>query len=132
MPKACYVGAPAIFKLELACKTINDAYGGFGCYLVGSAIQKADWRDVDVRLILSDEDFQRRFPDVQGLLAAVWEHDSLWLLTTVSITAWLRDQTGLPVDFQIQPQTFANAWHKGQRYALGLRMAKRNDVVGRE
>lgn len=44
--KSCYVGAPAIFKLEEACKVINDAFGGHGCYLVGSSIERADWRDV--------------------------------------------------------------------------------------
>lgn len=37
--KASYVGVPAIFKLELACMHLNDAYGdGYGCYLVGSAL----------------------------------------------------------------------------------------------
>lgn len=47
---------------------------------------------------------------------------------TVSITAWLREQTGLPIDFEIQPQTFANKWHDKQRSAIGLRIAKREDA----
>ena len=46
--KACYVGAPAIFALEQACQIIVDAFGrDYGCYLVGSALKRADWRDVD-------------------------------------------------------------------------------------
>lgn len=120
--KASYVGAPAIFQLEQCCQQINDAFGGFGCYLVGSALERPDWRDVDVRLMMSDEEFARLFPDAGDH----WEHDPLWLLLTVAISTWLRQVTGLPVDFQFQPQTLANAQHKGLRHALGLRIAKEN------
>jgi hypothetical protein len=119
--KAIYVGAPAIFALELACQHITAAFGSFGCYVVGSAIERADWRDVDVRLILADEEFARLFPDA---VMPCWEQDERWLLLTVSISLWLKQQTGLPVDFQIQPQTHANERHKGQRHSIGLRIAK--------
>lgn len=114
--KACYVGAPAIFALEQACQHINKAFDGFGCYLVGSAIERPDWRDVDVRLIMADKDFARLFPDARDN----WEFDPRWLLLTVSISKWLSDITGLPVDFQFQPQTHANARHNKPRHAMGL------------
>jgi hypothetical protein len=119
--KQVYVGAPAIFALEQCCQHICDAYDSFGCYLVGSALQRQDWRDIDIRMILSDEDFAREFPNVEG---RTWEHDSKWLLTIVSISAWLSKQTGLPVDFQIQPQTHANEVHKGPRSAIGIKISK--------
>src|SRR4051812_11848261 len=61
--KANYVGAPAIFALEQACGDLCEAFGGFGCYLVGSALERADWRDVDVRCILADSDFAKLFPE---------------------------------------------------------------------
>lgn len=118
--KSIYVGAPACFALELACQQINAAFGGLGCYLVGSALERPDWRDVDVRLILTDEEFASLFPDA----GRNWEFDERWLLMTVSISERLSKITGLPVDFQFQPQTHANEHHKGRRNALGLRFAK--------
>lgn len=123
LTKACHVGAPAIFTLELACRQINEAFGGYGCYLVGSAIERADWRDVDVRLIMSDDAFRALFPDAHTE-SACWEHDPRWLLLTTALSERLSKVTGLPIDFQFQPQTFANARHTGFRHALGLRLVK--------
>lgn len=118
--KASHVGAPAIFMLEKACQDINRAFGGFGCYLVGSALERPDWRDIDVRFIMEDDAFAREFPAV-NMRAHTWEHDPKWILLTTAISEQLRRITGLPVDFQFQPQTWANARYKGQRRdALGL------------
>ena len=123
--KACYIGAPAVFALEQACKHINDAFGHFGCYLVGSATERPDWRDVDVRFIMPDGEFAKLFPDARiDAGVANWEFDPRWLLLTVSISGWLKTITGLPIDFQIQPQSHANARHSKPRSAIGLRMAK--------
>lgn len=118
--KAIYVGAPACFALELACRDICDAFDGYGCYVVGSALERPDWRDVDVRFIMDDAAFAALFPSA-GLH---WEHDARWLLLTVSISERLSKITGLPIDFQIQPQTHVNERHKGRRNAIGLRIAK--------
>lgn len=114
--KANYVGAPAIFALETACRQINEAFGDYGCYLVGSSLERSDWRDVDVRFIMDDEKFAAEFPHA----GSCWEHDAKWLLLTVSISERLSKVTGLPIDFQIQPQTHANERHKGPRNAIGL------------
>lgn len=116
--KASYVGVPAIFKLELACKHLNSAYGdSFGCYLVGSALEGPDWRDVDVVLILDDDEFQREFP---GTTEQTIEFDPKWLIHTIAISEWLSSQTGLPIDFKLQSRTWANKRHNGQRSALGI------------
>lgn len=123
---ASYVGVPAIFKLELACQHLNAAYGEGGhCYLVGSAIERADWRDVDVVFIMDDEEFAREFPDV---LMPGFEHDPKWLLNSISLSLWLREQTGLPIDFKMQQQTYANERHSGRRHALGMRYAKTTEA----
>jgi len=116
--KGVYVGAPACFALELACQHLAKAFGGYGLYLVGSAMQRPDWRDVDVRFILSDEEFAALFPDA----GRNWEFDPRWLVLTVAISKWLSDQSGLPVDFQFQPMTHANERHGSPRprNALGL------------
>lgn len=122
--KFCYVGAPAIFRLELACKHLGRAFSGYGCYGVGSAWQRPDFRDVDVRLIMEDGAFYALFPDARRGDAAIWEFDERWLVMTAAISAWLSAETGLPVDFQFQPQSFANAHHSGPRHPLGLSFAK--------
>lgn len=121
MSKVNYIGAPAIFALEMACWTINEAFDCYGCYLVGSSLERQDWRDVDIRMIMSDEAFAAQFPDA----GQHWEHNPKWVLLTCAIAAWLRQQTGLPIDFQIQPQSHANERHKGQRHAIGLKIRQK-------
>lgn len=120
--KVSHIGVPAVFKLELACKHLNAAYGDhFGCYIVGSALERPDWRDVDVVLIMDDAEFAKEFPRVRDVATGVFEFDTKWLLNSVSISAWLSEQTGLPVDFKIQPQTWANKRHgRKRRHAVGL------------
>lgn len=121
--KFCHIGAPAVFALEQACRHINEAFGeGYGCYVVGSCLERPDWRDVDVRLILSDEEFKKIFPD--AYLDSRWEFDARWLLLTVSISNWLSKVTGLPVDFQFQAQTHANKAHEGARHPVGIHFVK--------
>jgi hypothetical protein len=118
--KINYVGAPAIFALQQECGHLCAAFGGYGCYIVGSALERPDWRDVDLRFIMSDEEFAVLFPDA----GQHWEHDERWLLLTVSISERLSKVTGLPIDFQFQPQTHANERHPGTRHAIGIRIAK--------
>lgn len=118
--KAIYVGAPAVFALEQAARWVCEAFNGYGCFIVGSALERPDWRDVDLRFIMPDEEFAVLFPDA----GQHWEHDARWLLLTVAISERLSKVTGLPIDFQFQPQTHANERHKGQRCAIGLRIAK--------
>lgn len=115
--KGVYVGAPACFALELACKQINDAFDG-RCYLVGSALQRPDWRDIDIRFMMADDDFAALFPDCHNL-EGTWEFDTRWLLMTTTISAWLSKETGLPVDFQFQPLGWANKRHDGPRNPIG-------------
>lgn len=127
--KVTHIGAPACFALEMACKQLMDAFdddvGHVGIYLVGSALERADWRDVDVRMMLDDATFAKMFPKALVGHGAAWEFDPRWTLMTVCISTWLREKTGLPVDFQFQPMSFANEKHKGKRHALGLRFVAR-------
>jgi hypothetical protein len=122
--KVCHVGVPAIFALELACQHINSAFSdSFGCYVVGSALERPDWRDVDVVCILGDDEFKKLFPDVARVDYCTWEHDPRWLLLTISLSKYLSDQAAVPVDFKFQPQTWANEHHPGRRNAIGMRYA---------
>lgn len=126
--KASWIGAPAVFALELACLHLHDAFPSYGIYLVGSAIDDPEWRDVDLRMIMADEEFNKLFPAAQYEkgVGARWESDPRWLVMTVAISQWLTQQSGLPVDFQFQPQTHANDRHKGQRSAVGMRIAPKD------
>ena len=105
--RAHYIGAPHFFNLSQACRIVCDAFEfGFGVYLVGSALNKRDYRDVDVRCIVSDADFERLFPGL-GTSGAAWRHP-LWSLLCSSISLYLSRASELPVDFQIQSMTEAN------------------------
>src|SRR4051794_17555783 len=90
--KSNFIGAPAAFKLELACQQLTKAFaGGWGCYHVGSSRERKDWRDVDVRLVLDDKDFDKLFPDAHEDRC---EFDQRWLILTIAISEWLSKQTG--------------------------------------
>jgi hypothetical protein len=109
------------YLLDEACRTIVDAYESYP-YLVGSCLTRPDYRDVDVRLILEDAEFARRFP---GVDADDPSRSRFWRLTCTSLSLFLEEQCGMPIDFQIQQQTAANREFPGTRSALGCRHASR-------
>jgi hypothetical protein len=119
--RANWLPAPAAFNLSMACVLVNKAFGDhFGCYLVGSSLRKRDYRDVDVRLIMSDAEFARLFG---GGTERCPQLNPLWSLLCSSISLFLKTHTGLPVDFQIQQQTEANKEFgrpDHQRHPLGV------------
>ena len=63
MKRFNYIPAPAMFDLHNACAIIAQAYPDSGVFLVGSSIQRRDFRDVDVRCMLADEMFDAMFPN---------------------------------------------------------------------
>lgn len=102
--RVSWIGAPDAFNLNHACASIAESFGHCG-YLVGSACRGRDYRDIDIRWILSDEDFDAMF--------SAWAnptHDAnpRLSLMNAALSEWLRKTTGLPVDFQFQRQTEAN------------------------
>lgn len=103
--RASYLGPQDMRRLDLACVPIVRAFRETP-YLVGSVNTRRDYRDVDVRLILPDD----HPVHAQGELTAL----------DYALSEYLRLTTGLPVDFQIQRQTDANAF-TGTRNPLGER-----------
>lgn len=88
-------------------------YFGHVPYHVGSSLQSKQWRDVDVRLILPDDEFEQRFgrnelAETNPKLAAI----------TLAFATLGQQMTGLPIDFQIQRQSHANERYPGPRSAL--------------
>lgn len=109
-----------LHNLDVACQMISAGFDS-PPYLVGTAGAFAEgdgYRDVDVRLILGDEDF-----------AAICPTRDRWELLCVAIGTWLRERTGLPVDFQIQQRTAANEKHDKPRNPLGLTVRGRRSRV---
>lgn len=98
-----------LHRLDQACVPIWRAFGHC-TYLVGSAFTgSGEHRDVDVRTILPDEEFDALFSG----------GPALWELICVSVGQRLCDATGLPVDYQIQRMTEANANFTGPRNPIG-------------
>jgi hypothetical protein len=88
-----------MYNLDVACRVIHKAFGQ-PPYLVGTAADgTADaYRDVDVRLMLDDEEFAVACPT-----------QARWELLCLAVSAYLSERTGLPVDFQVQRTSEANA-----------------------
>lgn len=96
MSRQSYLTTVQFALLNSACAPIYRALGP--TYLVGSVTRRADFRDVDLRVILPDEEFD-----------ALFDHgEALWSLMCLTIGHHLQTTTGLPVDFQIQRMTQAN------------------------
>lgn len=110
------VGQPAGTKLNLFARLAMDAFGHRPYHVGSSLLNKTGWRDVDVRLLLPDDEFDALVGPEPSLarnprLAA---HNLAW--STLG-----RDMTGLPIDFQLQRRTDANAEFEGPRGALALK-----------
>lgn len=112
------VGMPASLKLHEFGSHVWSVFGG-PPYHVGSSVEnKTGWRDVDVRMILDDEEWWKVWgfgdPDY------VMHRDEKWIALCLAFSTLGREMTGLPIDFQIQPRTWANKKFKGRRDALGF------------
>ena len=99
-----------LYNLDAACALIRRAFG-HPAYLVGSAGVggSPDYRDVDVRLMLDDEEFAATCPTRER-----------WELLCVAVSAWLSERSGLPVDFQLQRTAEANERYPSHRNPLGV------------
>ena len=102
-PVCIGTGMPGSILLQAFGQWIRDAFG-HTAYQVGSSVHGKQWRDVDVRLILDDDEFYALFPGYRHM----HQIDAKWSFPCAAISALGKQQTGLPVDFQIQPMTEAN------------------------
>jgi hypothetical protein len=114
------VGMPADIYLHEFASLLIEVFGHH-VYHVGSSLNnKTGWRDVDVRVILDDEEW-----DHWGFGDPTDTHRSgKWIALVLAFTELGRKMTGLPIDFQIQQMTDANTrFGRSQgcnRSALGL------------
>jgi hypothetical protein len=109
------VGMPTNLLLEEFGSQVWSAFGTVP-YLVGSALKSKKFRDVDVRLILDDELYAS-----MGLGDPEYpQHNAKWVSLVLAYSALGKQLTGLPIDFQIQQQTYANKKFKNPRSAIGI------------
>lgn len=100
------LGPHDIFLLDQWGRQLYEAFGDFP-YLVGSVERgKPDWRDVDVRMI-----------DALDLGERALARRTL----NVAISLWGRQVTGLPIDFQFQPDDEFHSYDGETRNPLGPR-----------
>lgn len=110
------VGMPALLHLDAFAREVEQAFG-HTAYLVGSAARGKAWRDVDVRLMLPDDEFDALFPEYRS----PGRTHARWSMMCAAISELGRSRTGLPIDFQIQRTSDANEQYgDGVRHALGL------------
>lgn len=108
------VGSPGVYLLNQACAALVPAFDTTP-FLVGSALESKGRRDIDVRVVVSDARYKELFP---GIGDNPRTH-ALWSLLCSGTALWLRQASGLPVDFQVQSQSRADLEH-GRRVALGV------------
>ncbi len=109
------VGMPATLYLDEFGSQVWSFFG-HPPYLVGSVLKTTKWRDVDVRVILDDEEWEK-----MGFGKPDNEHQNLkWVSLCLAFSALGEKMTGLPIDFQIQQRTYANKTFKGRRSAIGF------------
>lgn len=97
------------FNLEHACRLLTASFG-FNTYHVGSSLSRPDWRDVDLRCILPDAEYD--------VLIGASKHRLM--LMNVALSEWVAARTGLPIDFQFQRMTEANMEFDGRRNFVGI------------
>lgn len=106
---------PENLKLHEFGSVVWDAFGDNPYHVGSSMTNKSGWRDVDVRLILSDEEYELQgygdpnFPNL----------NPKWRAMVKAFSLLGREMTGLPIDFQIQQQSYANKNEDFPRSALG-------------
>lgn len=108
------VGMPQGIMLREFGEYLRDAFGEMPYHVGSSLREKAGWRDVDVRLMLPDEEWER----LQLGDPKLPQHNKRWTALALAWSAFGHALTGLPIDFQLQQQTAANEEFKGQRSAL--------------
>jgi len=134
------VGMPGALLLDMFGSYVWDAFGDLP-YHVGSSLtdekgttewsgaklNKNQWRDVDVRLIMDDEKYVAEYREPNES-----HRNAKWVATCLAWSSFGRTLTGLPIDFQIQQQSKANRDEPGCRSAIGLVPHRFKKIINHE
>lgn len=119
------VGQPQGMLLNLFGEQLRHAFGHMA-YHVGSSLSLKDgWRDVDVRIMLPDDEWDAFFlgnPENP-------HYSPRWRTLSIVWSTYGRHVTGLPIDFQLQQHTHANKeYDKPGRHRSALFVADGDDL----
>lgn len=118
--RATYMLWTDLVELNRFGSYLRDAFpDALGVFHVGSSLVRADYRDVDVRVIFTDEDFDRLF----GPLTQPRYENAKWNAHRIAWTHFGQSITGLLIDCQFDRMTEANdeyAPPEHPRQALGI------------
>lgn len=99
------VGMPQEIQLRQFGTFLYDAFGEMPYHVGSSLREKHSWRDVDVRILLPDDEWDR----LELGDPARPQENARWVAITLAWSAFGRVLTSLPVDFQLQKRSHANA-----------------------
>lgn len=107
-------GMPGLLLLHQFGQIVYD---GFGVYpwLVGTALTDREPHDIDVRLVLSGQEFKRYCGQRYGESRP----NTPWASFSMAYALTARHMTDLPVDFQIQTTAMAAKFSDCPRLVLG-------------
>jgi hypothetical protein len=98
------VGMPQDILLNEFGSHVWFAFGHVAYHVGSSLNDKTGWRDVDVRVLIPDDEW-----DAMGLGHPDQVHDNgKWTALVLAFSALGKAMTGLPIDFQLQKQSWAN------------------------
>lgn len=107
------VGQPQGMLLNQFGEILRDVFGEVA-YHVGSSLtteKSAHWRDVDVRLMLDDEVWAK-----MELGSPENPHgNAKWRALCIVFSNYGKHMTDLPIDFQLQQRTHANANYNNEK-----------------
>ena len=100
-------------------------------YQVGSSLRDGEIpRDIDVRVMVSEAEFRRRFPNTNVERRFVCEQ---WRAQMMVWSEWGRQLTGLPIDFQVEPIEDADArFPTEERRPIGSRLERPREEANRD
>lgn len=96
------------FMLNNWGEQLAELFNGNCAYHVGSSLERRDWFDIDVRILLEPQQYRH-----------LKETMNLDVLDAI-VSQWGATVTGLPIDFQIQDRDEANNEYSGTRNAMML------------
>lgn len=111
---ASYLSPPDFHRLNWACIPVRAAiksWGGYGVYLVGSVTERPDFRDIDLRIIVPDEQYSQICPT-----------EAARLLLNIALSDLVAKSANLPwpIDLQFQSTTESEEFSEKTRNPMGM------------
>lgn len=105
-----YLRQPHIGRIDIALQPVLLALNEHSAYFVGSVLQRPNFNDIDIVVIMDDEKYDALFGPSGGTIAPF----AKWF--NAASSELLRNMTNLPIDFRVQRFTNANKVYGGDEH----------------